>query len=80
MRNDNAVSKRRISLEEQQIGNETDSDFDYLLDMPLSSLTRENIAELGREADNREMDLEAMRKTTSADLWRADLEELENHI
>lgn len=78
IRNDNAVFKNKPSKAGKRT--EIDSDFDYLLDMPLSSLTQEKVAELNKEAKRREYDLQTVRHQTSADMWRADLNELEDHI
>ena len=89
IRNDNTLLQRQ--QEAGQIG-ETDvedaeqetaspmAQFDYLLNMPLSSLTSEKIAQLQEDAAKKEQDLEAIKKSAPADLWRADLEKLAPHI
>jgi len=59
---------------------ENDSDFDYLLRMPLASLTAEKVDELTREAAKTEAELQDVVQATSADLWRADLEKLAHHL
>jgi DNA topoisomerase II len=84
IKNNNTVFKRNqcrlndLAAEEQQDG-ETSSvsgDYDYLLNMPLSSLTTERIAQLNQDALNKERALEEMERKSPEDLWRADLEKL----
>lgn len=56
------------------------SDFDYLLNMPLSSLTTDKINDLQSEAGKTENELLEIQKRTPEDLWRADLDKLEPHL
>jgi len=83
IRNDNAPFRRRqqqtpITLRDNANNIEpSDSKFDYLLNMPLSSLTSEKIAALREEAAKKEQNLELTRKTTASDLWKQDLDRLE---
>ncbi|GAA6056524.1 DNA topoisomerase 2 [Rhodotorula toruloides] len=51
-----------------------DSDYDYLLNMQLSSLTREKVERLMAERDQRSAELDALLKRSVQDLWRADLD------
>lgn len=51
-----------------------DSDYDYLLTMQLSSLTREKVERLMAERDQRSAELDDLLKRSVQDLWRADLD------
>ncbi|XP_013005084.1 DNA topoisomerase 2-alpha isoform X2 [Cavia porcellus] len=55
--------------------------FNYLLDMPLWYLTKEKKDELCRQRDEKEQELDTLKKKSPSDLWREDLaafiEELE---
>ncbi|KAK4056942.1 DNA topoisomerase 2 [Microbotryomycetes sp. JL221] len=54
-----------------------DSDFDYLLDMRLSSLTSEKVQKLLNERDEKEAELTALLKLSAQDLWNIDLGKFE---
>jgi len=55
-----------------------DSDsFDYLLNLPLSSLTAERLASLRSERDSYTRHLHTMEQSTEHTLWKQDLEKLE---
>jgi DNA topoisomerase-2 len=56
------------------------SEFDYLMKMPLSSLTREKIEDLTQEASKTESDLKDIRDTKPEELWMSDLEKLASHL
>jgi len=56
------------------------SGYDYLLSMPLWSLTEERIAQLRSELAKNEAQLNDIRHATPADLWKRDLDQLEMHI
>lgn len=49
-------------------------DYDYLLDMPIRSLTYEKKEELLRKKEAKMQEYEILRKKTPADLWREDLD------
>lgn len=51
-------------------------EFDYLLNTPLLSFTREVVGRLQRERDQRQQRLEALRRATPARVWRLELEAL----
>ena len=80
IRDDNSLSKRRPvhveATEEYRTEESVSGEFDYLLNMPLSSLTSEKIEDLRREAAKKEEELQEIRDTTPADLWRSDLDKL----
>lgn len=59
---------------------ESTSHYDYLLGMPLSSLTQEKVADLHQEAESRKSELADLRATTPEDLWREDLRKLKQHL
>jgi DNA topoisomerase-2 len=81
IRDNNALAKRRL-VEEGDIDGITEnnvplsSEYDYLLNMPLSSLTAEKIADLQKEALKKEQDFEQLQNTSPEDLWRTDLDKL----
>lgn len=83
IRNNNTVYKKRQSEAETSPGGEVhetevsrSGEYDYLLNMPLSSLTSEKISQLKEDAQNKESALEEIEKKSPADLWRDDLEKL----
>lgn len=57
----------------------SESEYNYLLNMPISSLTTERVAELRKEAKKKEEDLEIIRKVSAYDLWKEDLIKLRNY-
>jgi DNA topoisomerase-2 len=64
---------------------EMDSDmkskqFDYLLNMPLSSLTADKVESLVTEAEKTEQELNGIKKATPQLLWLSDLEKLETTL
>jgi len=52
-------------------------DFEYLLGMPISTLTAEKVEELLRERDARLAELSALQKRSLEQMWMDDLDELE---
>lgn len=78
IKNENVLWKRRQFASEKGEGgsNLEPMNFDYLLNMPLSSLTSEKIRELGEHAATKDKELEEMKSTTPVDLWRRDLQKL----
>jgi DNA topoisomerase-2 len=54
-------------------------EYDYLLNMPLSSFTSERIAKLDANVTKRQHDLSVLQKSTADDLWRTDLDQLEEY-
>lgn len=88
IRNDNEPYRRDKLLastdDENKEGEEVDasdeSEYDYLLNMPLSSLTSEKIATLQKEAAKKDDELRVTKATPAADLWRQDLDKLASHL
>lgn len=58
----------------------TPRDFDYLLSMPLWSLTLERVEQLRRELENKQKDLCVLQNTRVTDLWERDLSEFERGL
>ncbi|KAJ9069903.1 DNA topoisomerase 2 [Entomophthora muscae] len=52
----------------------TGNQFNYLLDMKLSSLTRENVAKIARERDAKHEELNVLMAKSHLDLWNTDLD------
>lgn len=79
IRNDNVLQQRHL-LDNSDADTSADStnanDFDYLLNMSLSSLTTDKIDELQSDAEQKEKELRRIQATTPEDLWRNDLEKL----
>ncbi len=56
------------------------ADYNYILGMPLWSLTRERKDDLLAQRDKKQAELSALLKKTNKDLWREDLNDLEEAI
>eukprot|EP00923_Selenidium_pygospionis_P050556 GHVN01087387.1.p1 GENE.GHVN01087387.1~~GHVN01087387.1.p1 ORF type:complete len:1160 (+),score=123.64 GHVN01087387.1:2-3481(+) len=65
--------RRKGFRAEQKKAEDDDGAFDYLLSMPLVSLTSEKAEKLVSERDKKRAELELLLKTTERDLWRKDL-------
>lgn len=84
----NTVAKRRSETDANSEGSLVDEDtqkdltkeYDYLLNMPLSSLTSEKIESLKDEASKTDSKLEQIKNTSASDLWMDDLDKLELHL
>jgi len=55
-------------------------DFEYLVGMPISSLTAERVAELMRQRELKLQELETLRRKSHQKLWMEDLDELEKQL
>ena len=60
--------------EEEAVAGASRTGFDYLLNMPILSLTMERVNHLQGERDGKEAELTALQRKTPADLWDDDLE------
>jgi DNA topoisomerase II len=85
IRSANSLSRRHkeldiISEREYELSHGTESDYDYLLQMPLFSLTREKIESLKKEAEKVEDELKTVRATEPEELWMNDLDKLAKHL
>lgn len=54
------------------------SSYDYLLGMPMWSLTQERVERLRRQIGDVEMDIDALIKLSKEDIWKKDLEDFIN--
>ena len=54
-----------------------DEEFKYLLKMPMDSVTDENVKDLLKERDNKRRQYQELTDTTIQNLWRKDLDELD---
>ena len=76
-----AESNAEVEVTEEGENNKevsgTAKGYDYLLSMPIYSLTKEKIDQLARERDNKEAELNNLLARTPKDLWSADLDEFE---
>ncbi|KAJ9503325.1 DNA topoisomerase 2 [Exophiala xenobiotica] len=61
--------------EEGEEDNTDASAYDYLLGMPLWSLTQERVEKLLRQIGDKEMEVDVLMKKSKEDLWKHDLEE-----
>lgn len=75
--------------EEEESGNEEDEDetttslskgYNYLLSMPIWSLTMEKVDSLRRELEGKEEELDRLKNMKPEDIWLEDLEALEESI
>jgi DNA topoisomerase II len=73
------VDSTEMSIDEVQ-GEGTLHEYDYLLNMPLSSLTAEKVLGLQEEAVIKDKELEITRATSPSDLWRQDLDKLDPQL
>ena len=84
IRRDNALRNKESTEPNEELIAEVESDeqghYDYLLNMPISSLNAGKIQELHRDAEKNENQLDELRKTSPEDLWRNDLDRLEAHL
>jgi DNA topoisomerase-2 len=55
----------------------TDTNYDYLIKMPMNSVTKENAAKILRECDQHEAELREIENTTTTQMWQKDLVKLE---
>lgn len=67
-------------LEKTESDDDNLKGYDYLLNMPLSSLTSERIDALRNEADKTEKELEDVKNATPETLWHEDLDRLHDYL
>jgi DNA topoisomerase-2 len=60
---------------EAEASSEPAAGYDYLLNMPIYSLTQEKVVALTAERDKKAHELETLRAKTEKDLWNADLDD-----
>lgn len=72
---DEAASSSAASATKKAI-----KDFEYLVGMPISTLTAEQVAELMRQRDLKVAELNALKKKQPKDIWLHELEVLESEL
>lgn len=77
----NNVPKKTIVLYLQKANyDEVDGSYNYLLNMPIYSLTKERFDELIKQVEEKKAELEIIKKTESKDMYLTDLETLKKAI
>jgi len=77
----NNVPKKNIVLYLQKASyDEVDGSYNYLLNMPIYSLTKERFDELIKQVEEKKAELEIIKKTESKDMYLTDLETLKKAI
>ena len=61
---------------DKKINSKQESNYDYLIHMPIYSLTKEKISELEQTLSNKESQRDILESKTTKDLWSDDLSEL----
>ena len=59
---------------------DNDTDYKYLLKMPMDSVSEENAKKLLNEKENKENELEILKNTTIENMWIMELEELQKYL
>jgi len=67
-----------LPLEKATKQQNDNADYDYLIRMPIYSLTKEKIEELLKEKENKNKELEILRAKSDKDLWEEDLQIFEH--
>jgi len=88
IKSNNTVATRRAlnavvaneELEQDPHTLDPSKEYDYLLSMPLSSLTAEKIEALNNEAAKMDAKMEELKNTSVVELWKSDLDKLESHL
>lgn len=69
-------TEKVVEEEEESDDSETLSNaYDYLLGMPLWSLTQERVEKLRRQIGDKEVEIDALIKLSKEDIWKRDLDE-----
>lgn len=74
------IDKELVDLETLAKGPDgmrEEGDYNYLISMPIYSLTKEKVEELIRERDELDKELAVLLARTPGDLWKSDLDEFE---
>jgi DNA topoisomerase-2 len=64
-------------LSYQTVCKDGSGDYDYLISMPIYSLTKEKVDQLMKEKDEQNQKLEILKKKTDKDIWEDDLKQFE---
>lgn len=70
------ISQDNHKQNDQDDNTDINHDYDYLLRMPLISLSSERIQTLKKEADSKQNDLNTLKIKTEKDLWKQDLNKI----
>lgn len=76
-------NRRRQEIEadlEKMIFEKEDGSYDFLLRMPIHTLTKEKFDELNEQSKKKEKELEEVRNTTPKDMYKSDLKELRKKL
>jgi DNA topoisomerase-2 len=76
----NTIKLNNCSTRDKESNKGSINEYDYLLNMSLSSLTLEKIEALKDEASKTDEKLKKIQNTTAEDLWIEDLDKLEPHL
>lgn len=77
------IKKRKAEIEEQLVNREypkIEDSFDYLLKMPIYSLSLDKIDELNTKIENLESDLSIIESKTDTQLWQEDIDVIEEGL
>jgi DNA topoisomerase-2 len=77
-RNKENINEQLLKLEFPKLSE--NKSYDYLVLMPIYSLSKEKIDELQKKIDNLEEELELIENTTELDKWKSELGELKKHV
>lgn len=72
--------KLKSDINDNSEKEECTKSFDYLVRMPLISLSLEKIQELEKYRDTKQYELDTLQKKTEKDIWRDDLQNISNII
>jgi DNA topoisomerase-2 len=64
--------------EKQYVMINDDSDYKYLTELPMNSVTEEKVAQLEKQHESKKNELEELRKTSKQQMWFSELELFEN--
>ena len=76
----NKVNSGSLGGEDNEQRDSYMKEYDYLLNMPLSSLTTDKIDALNDDATQTTRKLQRIKNTSPSDLWMEDLDRLEPHL
>lgn len=76
----NTPKAQVIEKLEQMKLKKVEGNYDYLVRMPLLSLTKERVTELKNEETSKRQELETIKKTTEKEMWKNDLEQVKKAL
>ncbi|KAJ4485455.1 DNA topoisomerase II [Lentinula aciculospora] len=69
------TSAEEVDAETEEEDKESNNDYDYLLNMPIYSLTKEKIEKLRKQAADKEAEIMVLLRKSPKDLWNEDLDQ-----